>query len=94
MKRTIEVIPSLILIMCLLISWYLKVNGGHWVNLFVIGLTGTCVYSLIIIFIDGLTCGFNSIGKKLSRGNKAFYTFMTVLWIISTTWAIYLMAHN
>lgn len=94
MKRAIEVTPSIILIICLLVSWYLKENGGHWVNLFVIGLTGTCVYSPIIVFIDGLTCGFNIIGKKLTLNSKIFYTFMIVLWIISTVWAIYLMAHN
>lgn len=93
MRRSIEIIPSVIFILFILYSFYLRLIGGHWVNFFIVGLTCTSVYSLVIVFIDGLSNSFN-MGKKATSSDKLFYTFMIVLWVISTVGAIYLMAHN
>jgi len=93
MRRTIEVIPSIILIAIFIFSLYQRAIHAPWVNTFVLGLAGTAVYSVVIIFIDGLSFAFRY-DRPLKLGSKIFFTYMTIMAIISITFSIYLMAHN
>ena len=93
MRRALAIFPSICLLGLFIYSLYLRSLGNHWVNYFVIGLTGTCVYSMVIIFIDGLVSAFQY-EKPLRLTSKIFFTYFTVLAIVSITFSIYLMAHN
>lgn len=93
MRRVIETIPSIIFLIFFLAGLYLKISQQPWVNTFVIGITGVSVYSFVIIIIEGIHGGVQTI-KGQDWKIKLFYAFHICLWIGSTTLAIYLMAHN
>lgn len=93
MKRRIEIIPTFILLIILVCSLIQRSLGQGWENLFVIGLTGLCVYAPVIVFIDGITISFRY-PKPLPKTDKMFFTYMISLATVSIAWAIYLMGHN
>lgn len=93
MKRTLEIIPTFILLLMFIFSLYLRSNREQWINLFVISLTGLSLYSFVIIMIDGIS---NHViyERPQKLESKVFYTFQTIIWILSTGFVIYLMAHS
>lgn len=97
MRRKIEIIPIIVLIAVFIYSLFLKTAGSHWVNYFVVGLTGISVYTPIIFFTDGLITSYGYVQngeKKLHKKDKIFYAWLIGLMIVAITYAIYLMAHN
>lgn len=93
MKRTLEIIPTVILLLMFIFSLYLRLNQEQWTNLFVVSLTGLSLYSFVIIMVDGIS-NHMIYERPQKLESKVFYTFQTIIWILSTGLAIYLMAHN
>lgn len=93
MKRRLEILPTFLLLLVFIYSLFQRLSGNSWVNLFVIGLAGLCIYTPVIIFVDGITRAFRY-RKPLPKGDKLFFTYMISLTIVFIFLAIYLMAHN
>ncbi|MDV7718958.1 hypothetical protein GA840_03725 [Pediococcus ethanolidurans] len=93
MRKTLEIIPTFILILTFIYSLYLKSVNGVWVNWFVFSLVGLGVYTTIIIFIDAIMLtGRGDKGTGLK--SKIFYSYLIVLLIATIILAFYLMTHN
>ncbi|CAJ1193518.1 hypothetical protein LCR01_00830 [Companilactobacillus crustorum] len=85
-RRTIEVIPTFILIIMYCYSLYLRVSGGAWNNSFVISITGLSVYIPIISFFEAMVNSSRNL--KYKKQNRLFYLYMIVLWVLSLIIAI------
>ena len=86
-RRTIEVVPSFVLIAIFISSLYLKAVGGSWVNLFVIGITGLSAYIPIAVFIEAIANSFRNV-RPVPLRDKLFYGYMIIIWVIALVVAI------
>ncbi|PMD72165.1 LasU family protein [Companilactobacillus nuruki] len=89
-RRSIEIIPTLILLAISIYSLVLRANGGVWNTYFVIGVTGLSVYIPVALFIEALANSSHKIEKNTHK-NKTFYSCMIALWIISLIFAVLMM---
>lgn len=86
-RRTIEVVPSVVLIVIFIYSLYLKSISGAWVNLFVIGIAGLSAYIPIAVFIEAIANSFRNI-RPVPLRDKLFYGYMIIVWVIALVIAI------
>ena len=92
-RRTIEVVPSFVLIAIFIYSLYLKAVGESWVNLFVIGITGLSAYIPIAVFIEAIANSFRNV-RPVPLRDKLFYGYMIIIWVIALVVAIGSMGNN
>jgi hypothetical protein len=85
-RRIIEVIPTLLLILLYLYSLYLRMNGGVWNTSFVISITGLSVYIPIISFVEAMINSSRNL--KYKKQNMLFYGYMIAVWVISLIVAV------
>lgn len=86
-RRTIEVVPSVVLIVIFIYSLYLKSISGAWVNLFVIGIAGLSAYIPIAVFIEAIANSFRNI-RPVPLRDKLFYGYMIIVWVVALVIAI------
>lgn len=89
-RRGIEIIPTIILLVIAIYSLILRVTGGVWNTYFVVGVTGLSLYIPIALFIEAMA---NSSKKIVSNthSNKVYYGIMIALWILSLIFAVLMM---
>lgn len=89
-RRSIEIVPTIILLVIAIYSLILRVSGGVWNTYFVIGVTGLSVYIPVALFIEALANSSKKIEKN-THSNKIFYACMIALWVISLLFAVFMM---
>jgi len=88
-RRSIEVIPTVILIAVYVYSLFVRAAGGVWNSLFIIGIAGLSVYIPVILFIEAMINSSRNI--KYKKQNKIFYSCMIAVWVISLVAAMFTM---
>ncbi|AKP02232.1 LasU family protein [Companilactobacillus pabuli] len=86
-RRTIEIVPSFVLIAIFIYSLYLKSVNGVWVNLFVIGVAGLSAYIPVAVFIEAIANSFRNI-RPVPLRDKLFYGYLIIIWVIALVVAI------
>lgn len=89
-RRGIEIVPTVVLLIVTLYSFYLRITGGIWNTLFVVGVTGLSVYIPIALFIEALANSSRKIERN-THSNKIFYSCMIALWVLSLIFAVLMM---